>query len=41
MAVNAKMFTRVLYKTATTLQHYDFVLLYCYTKYNYVKIFKS
>ena len=25
--VNAKMFTRVLYKTATTLQHYDFVLL--------------
>ena len=27
MAVNTKIFTRVLYKTATTLQHYDFVLL--------------
>ena len=27
MVVNAKMFTRVLYKTATTFQHYDFVLL--------------
>ena len=27
MAVNAKMLTRVLYKTATTLQYYDFVLL--------------
>ena len=31
MAVNAKMFTRVLYKTAATLQHYDFVLLSKYT----------
>ena len=27
MAVNAKMLTIVVYKTATTLQHYDFVLL--------------
>ena len=27
MVVNAKMFTRVLCKTATTFQHYDFVLL--------------
>ena len=27
MAVNAKMFNRVLYETATTLQHCDFVLL--------------
>ena len=27
MAVNAKMLTRVPYKTAATLQHYDFVLL--------------
>ena len=27
MAVNEKMPTRVLYKTATTLQYYDFVLL--------------
>ena len=28
MAVNTKMLTRVLYKTVTTLQHYDFELLY-------------
>ena len=27
MAVNAKMLTTALYKSATTLQHYDFVLL--------------
>ena len=27
MTGNAKMLTRVLYKTATTLQHYHFVLL--------------
>ena len=27
MTGNAKMLTRVLYKTATTLQHYGFVLL--------------
>ena len=27
MAANAKMLTRVLYKTAATFQHYDFVLL--------------
>ena len=27
MAVNAKMLARVLYKTTTTLQHYDFLLL--------------
>ena len=27
MAVNAKMLTRVFYPTATTLQHYDSVLL--------------
>ena len=27
MAVNAEMLVRVLYKTATTLQYYDFVLL--------------
>ena len=31
MAVNAKMLTRVLYKTAATIQHYDFVLLSKYT----------
>ena len=31
MAVNAKVLTRVLYKTAATLQHYDFVLLSKYT----------
>ena len=27
MAVNAEMLVRVLYKTATTFQYYDFVLL--------------
>ena len=27
MVINAKMTTRVLYKSATTLQRYDFVLL--------------
>ena len=27
MTGNAKMLTRALYKTATTLQHYHFVLL--------------
>ena len=27
MAVNAKMLTRILHKTAVTLQHCDFVLL--------------
>ena len=27
MTANSKMFTRVLYKTAATLEHYDFVLL--------------
>ena len=27
MAVNAKILTRVFYPTATTLQHYDSVLL--------------
>ena len=36
MAVNVKMLTRVLYKTATTLQHCDFVLLSKHS--NHVKI---
>ena len=27
MAVNAKMLTRILYRTATALQYYDFALL--------------
>ena len=27
MAANTKILNRVLYKTATTLQHYNFVLL--------------
>ena len=34
--INAKMFPRVLYKTAARHQNYDFVLLYKYI--NYVKI---
>ena len=36
MAVNTKMLTRVLYKTAATLQHYHFVFLSKHS--NHVKI---
>ena len=36
MAVNVKMLARVLYKTATTLQHCDFVLMSKHS--NHVKI---
>ena len=36
MAVNAKILTRALYKTATTLQHYEFVLLSKHS--NHIKI---
>ena len=36
MAVNAKIITRALYKTATTLQHYEFALLSKHN--NHIKI---
>ena len=36
MAVNAKILTRPLYKTATTLQHYEFALLSKHN--NHIKI---